>query len=161
MNLPLRTALRHLACMGIAAGLVGAGGVAAAVTTAIDDSGTVVLSPSVAMRWQTLSPRRTNADLMTGSTMVRVRLNVTPWLHRSGRIFLVLPAQQPGAIHASWSSQGRLLPGEVSSGSRTLVYSGPIRSPVVEDVLQLAISVDGRQMHQGYELNFRFEMDAT
>jgi hypothetical protein len=131
------------------------------MSPAIDDSGSVVLSPSVPMRWQTLSPRRTNAELMTGSTTVRVRLNVTPWMRRSGRIYLVLPAQQPGAIHATWSTRGRLLPGEVNSGGRTLVYSGPISAPLVEDVLLLAISVDGRQMHQGYELNFRFEMDAN
>jgi hypothetical protein len=161
MSRRLGIALRYFACMWFAAALVFASGVAAAVTTAIDDSGTVVFSPSVPMRWQTLSPRQTNGALMTGSTTVRVRLNVTPWLQRSGRIFLVLPAQQPGSIHASWSSQGRLLPGEVTSGGRTLVYSGPISTPFVEDVLQLAISVDGRQMRQGYDLNFRFEMDAT
>jgi len=136
-------------------------GFAGAVTTAIDDSGTVVLSPSVPMRWQALSPRQANGVLMFGSTMVRIRLNLTPWLQHAGRIYLVLPAQQPGAIRASWSSQGRLLGGEVSSGSRTLVYSGPIRTPFLEDVLRLAIFVDGRQMHQGYEINFRFEMDAT
>lgn len=155
------SALRCLACAGLAVALVGACPVAAAVTTAIDDSGTVVLSPSVPMRWQTLSPRRTTSELMTGSTTVQVRLNVMPWLRRSGRIYLVLPAQQPGAIHASWSTQGRLLPGAVSSGGRTLVYAGPISVPFVVDVLQLAISVDGRQMHQGYDLNFRFEMDAN
>ncbi len=136
-------------------------GVAGAVTSAIDDSGTVVLAPSVPMRWQALSARQRDGVLMVGSTTVRVRLNVTPWLQRAGRIYLVLPAQQPGAIRASWSSQGRLLSGEVSSGSRALVYSGPIRTPFVEDVLQLAIFVDGRQMHRGYELNFHFEMEST
>jgi hypothetical protein len=161
MSRRVRAALRHLACTGLAAVLLGVCPLAGAVTTAIDDSGTVVLSPSVPMRWQTLSPRRTTSELMTGSTTVRLRLNVMPWLQRSGRIYLVLPAQQPGAIHASWSTQGRLLPGAVSSGGRTLVYSGPIRLPFVEDVLQLAISVDGRQMHQGYDLNFRFEMEAN
>jgi hypothetical protein len=161
MRLRPGTALLYVACAWSAVALMCAPGVAAAVTTAIDDSGTVVLSPSVPMRWQALSPRHTDGVLMTGSTTVRVRLNLTPWLQHSGRIYLVFPAQQPGAIRATWSSQGRLLGGEVTSGSRTLVYSGPISTPLLEDVLQLAIFVDGRQMHQGYDLNFRFEMDAT
>src|SRR2546430_5044717 len=29
---------------------------------------------------------------------VRVKLHVAPWLRRRGRIYLVLPAQQPGAM---------------------------------------------------------------
>jgi len=136
-------------------------GFAGAVTAAIDDSGTVVLSPSVPMRWQALSPRQASGVLMIGSTVVRIHLNLSPWLQHSGRIYLLLPAQQPGAIRASWSSQGRLLGGEVNSGSRTLVYSGPISTPLLEDVLRLSIFVDGRRMHQGYEINFRFEMDAS
>lgn len=152
--------LRSVARAGLGVALVLAPGVAAALSTAIDDSGTVVFSPSVPMRWQALSPRHASGVLMSGSTVVRVRLNVTAWLQHSGRIYLVLPAQQPGSIRASWSSQGRLLPGQVSSGSRTLVYAGPISAPFIEDVLQLAIFVDGRQMQRAYELNFRFEMDA-
>ena len=156
-----RTALLRFACTGWAVALMAASGVAGAVTTTIDDSGTVVLSPSVPMRWQALSPRQGNGVLMIGSTTVRVQLNVMPWLQHSGRIYLVFPAQQPGTVRASWSSQGRLLSGSVTSGSRALVYAGPISTPVVQDVLQLAIFVDGRQMHRGYELNFHFEMEST
>jgi hypothetical protein len=90
---------------------------------------------------------------------LRVRLNVSPWLRHTGRIYLVLPAQQPSGMRASWTTQGRLLPAQLTSGSRAIVYSGPITTPFIEDVVQLTITVDARHMQQGYSVNFRFEMD--
>jgi hypothetical protein len=72
---------------------------------------------------------------------------------------MVLPAQLPGDIAASWTTTGRLLPGRVQSGSRTLVFAGTIASPVLEDTLVLSLAVDGRQMRQTYNLQFRFEID--
>jgi hypothetical protein len=39
------------------------------------------------------------------------------------------------------------------------VYSGPINTPFIEDMVQLIISVDGRRMRQLYHINFRFELD--
>ena len=62
-------------------------------------------------------------------------------------------------MKASWTTQGRLLPGELSSGTRTLVYAGPITAPFIEDVLQLTLNVDASQMQQVYHVNFTFEMD--
>ena len=134
---------------------------ARSATTAIDDGATIVYTPTVTMGWQSRSPRAHSSTLMAGTTPVRVRLNVSPWLHRNGRIYLVLPAQQPGPIRASWTTQGRLLPGKLVSGTRALVYSGPITTPVMEDLIQLAIAVDGRQMDRVYNIDFRFEMDSN
>jgi hypothetical protein len=130
-----------------------------AATMPIDDTGTVTVQPTMNLRWQELSPRQRRGDLMEGSTQLRVRLNVKPWMGRSGRIYLVLPAQLPGDIAASWTTTGRLLPGRVQSGSRTLVYAGTITAPVLEDTLVLSLAVDGRQMRQTYNLQFRFEID--
>jgi hypothetical protein len=134
-------------------------GPAAARTVAIDDSGTLPYNAAFAMKWRTATPRGGAATEMIGTAQLRVRLNVAPWLRHSGHIYLVLPAQQPGAINAAWTTQGRLLPGRVSAGSRTLVWAGPITSVFIEDVVQLTIVVDGRRMSQGYQVNFRFEMD--
>ena len=128
-------------------------------TTVIDDSATLPYNAALAMQWQELAPRGHVNDRMVGTLQLRVRLNVAPWLRRMGRIYLVLPAQQPGAITASWTTHGRLLPGQLTAGSRTLVYSGPITAPFIEDVVQLTITVDGRRMTQTYPVNFRFEMD--
>jgi hypothetical protein len=128
-------------------------------TTVVDDSGTLPYNAPLLLHWQQLSPRRPVNNRMTGALTLRVKLNVAPWLRRPGRIYLVLPAQQPGAMNASWSTQGRLLAGRVSSGTRSLVYSGLITTPFIEDVLQLTLEVDGTQMRQLYHVNFRFEMD--
>ena len=130
-----------------------------AKTTVIDDSGTLPYDAPLVLHWQQLSPRRPVNNRMTGTLTLRVKLNVAPWLRRPGRIYLVLPAQQPGAMSATWSTQGRLLAGRVSSGTRSLVYSGSITTPFIEDVLQLTLEVDGTQMRQLYHVNFRFEID--
>jgi hypothetical protein len=128
-------------------------------TTVIDDSATLPYNAALAMHWQELAPRGHANNLMVGTLQLRVRLNVAPWLRRVGRIYLVLPAQQPGGITAAWTTHGRLLAGRVAAGSRTLVYSGPITAPFIEDDVQLTITVDGRRMAQTYPVNFRFEMD--
>jgi hypothetical protein len=128
-------------------------------TTVVDDSGTLPYNAALAMRWQEFAPRGAAGNLMVGTLSLRVRLNVAPFQRHTGRIFLVLPAQQPCAMSASWTTQGRLLPGQVSSGGRTLVYAGPITTPFMEDMVQLTISVDGRRMSQTYPVNFRFEID--
>jgi hypothetical protein len=133
---------------------------APAHTTTIDDSGTQLLDPSVSMRWQSPVPQRSgNNKLMVGTTRVRLRMNVTPWLRRVGRIYLVLPAQPPGPIAATWSTEGRLRPGKINSGSRTLVYAGPITTPFIEDVLTFQFSIDGTLMQRPAPVNFRVEMD--
>jgi hypothetical protein len=83
---------------------------AGAKSITIDDSGTTAIGPAVSMRWKTATPSRSGgANLMVGSMTVRVRINVTPWLRHSGRIYLSLPAQQPGPIGLSWITQGRFL----------------------------------------------------
>ena len=129
-------------------------------TTTIDDSGTQALEPSVGMHWKSASPARSHdGDLMVGTTTIRVRINVMPWLRRSGRIYLALPAQQPGPIGLSWVTQGRLLPGALQSGNRVLVYSGPITSAFMEDTLRFQFSVNGALMRRAVPVTYHFEMD--
>ena len=139
--------------------LLAAAAPAAARTTVIDDSGTLPHDAALALRWQQLVPRGSVNNQMVGTLALRVKLNVAPWLHRTGRIYLVLPAQQPGAVTASWTTQGRLMAGHLATGQRTLVYAGPITTPFLEDMVQLTLSVDGRRLIQGYQINFHFEMD--
>ena len=130
-----------------------------AKTTVIDDSGTLPYNAALAMRWAQAVPRGGDGLLMVGQLQLRLHLNVAPFQHHTGRIFLVLPMQQPGGMSASWTTAGRLLPGAVQSGGRTLVYSGPITTPFIEDTVQLTITVDGRRMLGTYPVNFRFEID--
>ncbi|HYM26822.1 MAG TPA: hypothetical protein VET66_01630 [Steroidobacteraceae bacterium] len=150
---------RHLSILALCLGAALAGPSLAAKTTVIDDSGTLPYDAPLVLRWQQLSPRRPVNNTMTGTASIRVRLNVGAWLHRTGRIYLMLPAQQPASLSASWTTQGRLEPGQIAAGSRTLVYAGPITTPFIEDVLQLTLNVDARQLRQLYHVNFQFQMD--
>ena len=142
-----------------AAAMAMASGMAGAKTSIVDDSGTLPYNANAPLQWQALSPRRTANNLMDGATTVQVRLNVAPWLNRRGQIYMVMPAQQPGPIQVAWTTQGRLLPGQMISGTRALVYSGLISAPVINEVMTLKLVVDGRRMQQAYQLNFHFEID--
>jgi hypothetical protein len=133
---------------------------APATTLTLDDSGTQALEPGVSMRWQTAVPSRSGgADLLVGTTTIRVRINVMPWLKRSARIYLALPAQPPGPLAASWTTQGQLLPGQLRSGNRVLVYAGPITAGFIEDTLKFQFSVNAALIGRAYPVNFHFEMD--
>jgi hypothetical protein len=135
-------------------------GAAQGKSTPIDDSGTQALEPSVNLRWQSARPSRSGGDnLMVGTTTIRVRINVLPWVRRMGRIYLVLPAQRPGPVNASWVTQGRFMAGQVRSGNRVLVYAGPITAPFMEDVFKFQFSVDGNLVQRAFPLTYRFEMD--
>jgi len=133
---------------------------ARAKTVTIDDSGTQSLEPSVSLRWRSAMPPHSGTDnLLVGTTTIRVRINVTPWLRHTGRIYLNLPAQPPGPITVSWVAQGRFLSGQTQSGNRVLVYAGPIAAPFMEDVLTFRFSVDGTLVRHGFPVSFHFEMD--
>jgi hypothetical protein len=88
-----------------------------------------------------------------------VRINVLPWLRRTGRIYLALPAQQPGPIELAWTTQGRLMPGQIQSGSRVLVYAGPITSAFMEDTLTFQFTVNGALMRRAVPVTYHFEID--
>jgi hypothetical protein len=126
----------------------------------LDDSGTEALEPSVSMRWKTAAPGRSpGANLLIGTTTIRVRINVMPWLKHSGRIYLSLPAQQPGPISASWVTQGQLLSGQLQSGNRILVYCGPLTTPFLEDVFKFQFSINAALISRPYPVSFHFELD--
>ena len=132
-----------------------------AKTTLIDDTGTQAVEPFVSMLWKNLVPQRSgNNNLLTGTTTIRVRINVLPWLRHFGRIYLALPVQPPGPVSVTWSTNGRLLPGQLTSGNRVLVYAGPITTPFMEDILVFQFNIDGRLIRRpDYPLTFHFEMD--
>lgn len=133
---------------------------AQAKSIVLDDSGTQALEPSVTMRWKSATPSRTGAEnLLIGTTTIRVRINVMPWIKRTGRIYLSLPAQQPGPISASWTTQGPLQPGQLQSGSRILVYSGPITTAFIEDVLRFQFTVNAALIRRPCPVSFHFELD--
>jgi len=141
------------------ASIIWTSGVRASAVT-LDDSGSQAVEPSVTMRWKTAGPSRSAADnVMVGTMTVRVRINVSPSPKRSRRIYLTLPAQPPGRIDLTWTTQGRLLPGQLASGNRVLVYAGPITAPVIEDTVTFKFSVAGTLLGRAVQVSYHFEMD--
>lgn len=133
---------------------------ACAKSVVLDDSGTQALEPAVALHWKSVAPGRSgNGNLMTGSTTFRVRVNVAPWLKRNARIYLLLPTQEPGPVTVSWTTQGKLLPGQLQSGNRVLVFSGLITRPYLEDEVTFLFNVNGALVRRAFPVNFQFVMD--
>lgn len=133
---------------------------ARAATFVVDDSASLPADTTTPLRWRQVAPSRTADDVLEGATAVTVRLNLAPWLNRNARLFLVLPEQGTALIRASWRTQGRLLPGEISPGRRVLVYQGPISSPTLEETLVIRIEADGDRLPGLQRLRFHFEIDT-
>ena len=133
---------------------------AEAATFRVDEVGTFPQESTAPMRWRQIAPSRGGDNSVEGSSTVNVRLNLAPWLNRSGRLYLVLPQQPLVEVRAGWTTQGRLLPGRLKSGERQLVYTGPITTPMLEDTLVLTIETDGTRLTSALRLNFHFEIDV-
>lgn len=134
---------------------------ASAATFRVDDTGTRISSALVPMRWRTLVPGRGADNTAEGQAQVALRLNVLPWLNQRGRIYMTLgPAPSGDTIRASWRTQGRLLPGSVQSGGRTVIYQGALPSPTIEETIELTITADGRGLVSPQALQFSFEIET-
>lgn len=154
--------MRALAVVALA--VLAAGAVipppAAAATYRVDDSGTLPIESTALLGWRQTAPSRTRDDTLEGATAVAVRLNLTPWVDRDASLYLVFPQQDSAATRVRWTTQGRLLPGEISPGDRVLVYRGRVTSPVLEETLTLHIEADGNRLARVQRLNFHFEIDT-
>lgn len=128
-----------------------------AETHRVDDSASVMESRAVRMTWQQVAPGGTS--LLDAELTVHARLDVSPWQGRNARVFLALPVTAAPPFTATWTTRGRLLPGALRSGERTLVYAGPIQGAMLEDTLQIVLQADGRELVRGEQLTFLFEID--
>jgi len=131
-------------------------------TFPVDDSASQVLGSTLRLKPATMPPRGTPGTpmyMVSGEIAVQVRLDVSPWQGRSGRIYMLLPEQPAGAVTATWTTRGRLLPGVLRAGERTLVYAGPLPARLLEDTLRLRIDADGRGLPPSEQLAFSFEID--
>ena len=133
---------------------------AGAATYRVDDTGSVPAESTARLKWRELVPGRRPDSTLEGAVGVAVRLNLSPWVNRTGRLFLVLPEQPIGVVRAKWTTQGRLLPGQLVSGQRALIYTGPISMPFLEETLALQIEADGDRLPNSHRLKFHFEIDV-
>ena len=133
---------------------------ATAATFAVDDLSSYTHDANTAMKWKFKGSNRTSGSAVEGATMVTVRLNLMPWANKTGKVYMLLAKQPIGPVKAAWTTQGRLLAGQLISGNRTLVYAGPIRSTILEDTITLTLETDGQRLVSAQRLQFYFEIDV-
>jgi hypothetical protein len=112
------------------------------------------------MRWRTPTPNAPDGAIVDGATVVTVVLATAPWLHRYGRIYMLLPEPPLTPVIVNWTTQGRFLPGSLFPGHRTLIYSGPISAARMSDTMTVEVHADGRRLTSDQDLNFHFEIDV-
>jgi hypothetical protein len=134
---------------------------ASAATYRVDDTGSFVSQPVTPMRWRQLAPGRSGDHTMEGRLSVALRLNLSAWVNRPARIYLSLAPTDGEQLVATWRTQGRLLPGTVRGGSRTLVFEGVVRDAFLQESIVLDLTVDGRKLERAQSLQFFFEIEVS
>lgn len=135
---------------------------ASAATYRVDDTGTVVSQPVTPMRWRQLAPSRAGDNTAEGRLNVALRLNLANWLQRPVRIYMILAPPSTGIdqLTATWRSQGRLLPGSLRAGGRTLVFDGIVTESFLMETIELTLTADGRTLERPQTLQFSFEIEV-
>ena len=126
----------------------------------LDDSMSHTVPPNVQMQWLPMARTPSSAAGMEAWVTVNIRIDTRDWVGRSGRVYMVLPRDEASPIEAVWTTQGRLQPGRLVSGERTLVYAGTIRGATLEDQFQVHLRAQADWQSQTRRLNFHFEFDA-
>jgi hypothetical protein len=150
--------VRHL--IALAGALLAWEAGAQAATYRLDDSASQVIPPNAQWEWASGS-LRTGTNTVHLNARVIVRIDTRQWAGRAGRIYMVLPVDAGGRVTAQWDSEGRLIPGRMLSGERTLVFSGTVPGPVLEDRLTVRLSADARTLVSDTQrFAFHFELDT-
>jgi hypothetical protein len=149
----------RLSC-AVAALLLALAAAAPAATYRVDDTGTYLNQPMTPMRWRQLAPGRAGDNTVEGRVSVALRLNLSPWLNRPARLYMALAPTQGEQMVATWRTQGRLLPGTVRGGGRTLVFEGVVRDAFLQESIVLELTADGRSVERAESLQFFFEIEV-
>lgn len=131
----------------------------AASTVRVDDSGTVVNQPVVTMRWRKPVPSRAQDHNVDAEIRVALRLNMAQFQNQPVRLYMGLAPVAADPVVASWRTQGRLLPGTVRSGGRTLIFNGVVSGARIEETIDVTLTTDGRNLASAQSLQFYFEVD--
>lgn len=153
---PAKSTARALCALGLVLLL---GSPAQANPHRLDDSASHTVPPNVQMQWRPLSARGGAEPGMESWVRVNLRIDTSAWVGRSGRVYMVLPLDQASPVEAVWTSQGRLLPGRLVSGERTLVHAGAITTPTLEDQFLVRLRTGADWQGSSRRLNFHFELD--
>ncbi len=128
-------------------------------TFPVDDS--MSHSSAAQLRWRQPLPSRDAANLLLDATLdARIVLNVSPWVGKPARIYMVMPVLPQSSLTVQWLAGGALLPGRLSSGQRQLVYQGVIAGARIEDTLRVTVLADARDAATPPRVNFTFEIEV-
>jgi hypothetical protein len=129
-------------------------------TFAVDDSMSQVQGGAVPLRWRHALPSRGEQNLLDAALDVRIVLNLSPWVGKPARIYMVMPPLPQSSLSAQWTTAGTLLPGRISGGQRQLVFQGVVAGPRLEDTMRVVASVDARDPATPPRVNFTFEIEV-
>lgn len=126
----------------------------------LDDSGSYAVQPNVRMQWQSAIASTGSSAATEARVRVQIHIDTRAYAGQQGRVYMVLPLDAGPPLRAQWQTEGRLLPGSLISGGRTLVYAGPLPGNALEDQLSLRLSSDVSWLSDSRRLNFHFELDT-
>ena len=108
-----------------------------------------------------LVPSRAGDNTLEGRLNVALRLNLANWVRHPARIFMGLAPTEGEQLNATWRTQGRLLPGSLRGGGRTLIFEGIVTEPFLSETIELNLTADSRQLTRAQSLQFFFEIEVT
>lgn len=151
-------ARRLLLAVVVLAG-VGLAPTAAAGTYRLDDSLSHTVPANAQMQWRPISASEPGAG-MEAWVRVNIHIDTREWAGRSGRIYMVMEPDAGRAIEAVWTTLGRLLPGRLTPGERSLVFAGTVAGESLQDQLQLRVRSGADWTSAQRRLQFHFEIDT-
>lgn len=132
---------------------------ASAGTQRLDDALTHTVPASAQMQWRPVSAADPGAGMETW-VRVNVHVDTRAWAGQNARIYMVMGQDAGGQVEAVWTSQGRLLPGRLTPGQRTLVHAGTVPADSLQDQLQLRLRSGADWASPQRRLDFHFEIDT-
>lgn len=95
-----------------------------------------------------------------------VRLNTRAYVNRDVEIYLRLPLTIPGlrsaeGLRLNWQGRGRFNNGSIRPGERALLFRGRIAEPVLSEVIDMRLSLDGRSLDGGFQFDPVFELEPA
>lgn len=132
---------------------------AVAGTHRLDDTLSHTMPANAQMQWRPISASEPGAA-MQAWVRVNIHIDTREWAGRSGRIFMVMEPDAGNAIEAVWTTLGRLLPGRLTPGERSLVFAGTVPDENLQDQLQLQVRTGPDWATAQRRLQFHFEIDT-
>lgn len=157
---------RRLACLALAA-IANIG--AAQPVIRLDDSASprqrVAVNPQWAYPEAEDSDDRLNT-LRADIASYEVRLNTRAYVNRDAAIYLRLPlaiagVRSPEGLRLEWQGRGRFVNGTARPGERALLFRGRIAEPMLTELIDIRLWLDGRHVDGGFQFDPVFEIELA